>query len=102
MLSTPFGFDMREQEHIGAPAAIASGAASVHIYGALARLDHERRVLWVEVWWRDPRPSSVLQEHALAAAQAGVEEWRHLPKGYRVRVVSARRAMPRPQGRRRH
>lgn len=91
MRSTPAGFDMRDQEYIGAPAALALSAAPEAIYGARARLDHDRRVLWVAVSWRDPGLSPVLREHALAAAQAGVEQWRHLPEGYRVRVVPSRR-----------
>lgn len=90
MLSTPSGFDMRDQEYIGAPAALALSAAPEAIYGARARLDHDRRVLWVAVSWRDPGLSPALKEHALAAAQAGVEQWRHLPEGYRVRVVPRR------------
>lgn len=34
MLSTPGGLEMRDQEHIGAPAALALGAAPEAIYNA--------------------------------------------------------------------
>jgi hypothetical protein len=89
--STPAGFDMRDQEYLGAPAALATRSAPHELYAALARLDHDRKTLWVEVWWRDPKLPAARREYALGAAQAGVEEWRHLPAGYRVRIVPSRR-----------